>query len=115
MSGSDQSSVRAPASEICAAEVLAEAKVLVVDDHESNVALLELLLRGAGITAVYGVTDAREVVPRCLELRPDLVLLDLHMPHMDGCEVLTALHAARPHQSYPTASSSPAGRSATGW
>ena len=79
-----------------AGDVLADSTVLVVDDDASNVALLELVLRDAGVTAVYGLTDARAVVSRCLELRPDLLLLDLHMPHMDGCAVLAALQAALP-------------------
>lgn len=81
-------------------DVLADATVLVVDDHASNIALLELLLRGAGVRTVESLTDAREVVSRCLELQPDLVLLDLHMPHMDGCEVLAALQAAIPSDTY---------------
>jgi EAL domain-containing protein (putative c-di-GMP-specific phosphodiesterase class I)/AmiR/NasT family two-component response regulator len=79
---------------------MAEATVLVVDDHESNVALLQLLLHNAGVSAVHGLTDAREVVARCLELRPDLLLLDLHMPHMDGCAVLAALQAALPADTF---------------
>jgi len=76
--------------------VLADSTVLVVDDDPSSVALLDLLLRDAGVASVHGLTDARAVIPRCLELRPDLVLLDLHMPHMDGCAVLAALQAALP-------------------
>jgi EAL domain-containing protein (putative c-di-GMP-specific phosphodiesterase class I)/CheY-like chemotaxis protein len=70
------------------------ARFLVVDDQESNVLLLDRLLRSAGAREIHRVTDAREAVPRCLELRPDLVLLDLHMPHLDGVAVLTQLQAA---------------------
>jgi EAL domain-containing protein (putative c-di-GMP-specific phosphodiesterase class I)/FixJ family two-component response regulator len=81
-------------------DVLADATVLVVDDHAANVALLELLLRHAGVRDVHGVTDPREVVSCCLELRPDLVLLDLHMPEMDGCAVLHALQAALPAETF---------------
>lgn len=96
-------------------DVLAGATVLVVDDHASNVALLELLLRGAGVGAVHSLMDAREVVSRCLELEPDLVMLDLHMPHMDGCEVLMALQAEIPTDTFLpvlvlTADDSPAAR-----
>jgi EAL domain-containing protein (putative c-di-GMP-specific phosphodiesterase class I) len=45
---------------------------------------------------VHGVTDSRLAVERCLELRPDVVLLDLRMPHLDGVAVLHALRAAVP-------------------
>jgi EAL domain-containing protein (putative c-di-GMP-specific phosphodiesterase class I)/CheY-like chemotaxis protein len=79
---------------------LADAVVLVVDDHEPNVVLLERLLRAAGLTAVHGLSDARQVVARCLELQPDLVLLDLHMPHVDGCAVLVELQAALPADTF---------------
>src|SRR5687768_14923705 len=79
---------------------LADATVLVVDDHGSNVTLLEHVLRAAGVTEVHSVTDSRQVVKCCLELEPDLVLLDLHMPHLDGYEVLAALREALPADVY---------------
>jgi EAL domain-containing protein (putative c-di-GMP-specific phosphodiesterase class I)/CheY-like chemotaxis protein len=79
---------------------LAEAVVLVVDDHESNLTLLERTLRSAGITHIHTFTDSREVVTQCLNLRPDLILLDLHMPHMDGYDVLDALRAALPDDTF---------------
>ena len=74
--------------------LFAAARLLVVDDQESNVFLLDRLLRSAGAREVHHVLDAREVVTRCLDLRPDLVLLDLHMPHLDGVTVLRHLQAA---------------------
>lgn len=77
-------------------DALSQATVLVVDDHEPNVALLDVLLRRAGVMSVHGLTDSRDAVSRCLELRPDLMLLDLHMPHMDGLAVLAALRTALP-------------------
>jgi len=70
--------------------------VLIVDDQESNVVLLERLLKRSGLDNVHGITDPRDAVARVLELRPDLLLLDLHMPHLDGYEVLDALRAAMP-------------------
>ena len=71
--------------------VLSEATIIIVDDHPPNVTLLEMLLRSAGVKRVQGITDPGDAVARCLELRPDLLLLDLHMPHLDGFGVMEAL------------------------
>jgi EAL domain-containing protein (putative c-di-GMP-specific phosphodiesterase class I)/FixJ family two-component response regulator len=75
---------------------LAEATVLIVDDEETNVTLLERTLRSSGVARVHGITDPRQVVPRCLDEEPDLILLDLHMPHLNGYQVMEALQAALP-------------------
>lgn len=82
------------------AATLATARVLIVDDQQANVALLQRMLRAEGITGAHGVTDPREAVPRCLELDADLVLLDLHMPQMDGFAVLAELREALPAHAY---------------
>jgi EAL domain-containing protein (putative c-di-GMP-specific phosphodiesterase class I)/DNA-binding response OmpR family regulator len=76
-------------------DVMAKARVVVVDDSAANVALLERLLRTASISDVHGITDSREALTRIAELEPDLVLLDLHMPHVDGFELLRGLRSAR--------------------
>jgi EAL domain-containing protein (putative c-di-GMP-specific phosphodiesterase class I) len=62
--------------------------VLVVDDNTSNVALLRALLEDEGLHRVHTETDSREVSRLLAEQNPDLVLLDLHMPHLDGHQVL---------------------------
>ena len=74
--------------------------VLVVDDQPANVALLERLLASAGLTNVHGLTDPYQAVQRCLDIGADLVLLDLHMPGMDGFAVLSALRAALPPDAF---------------
>ena len=76
------------------------ASVLVVDDHPANVALLERVIRGAGIRDVHGVTDPRQAVGRCLEIDADLVLLDLHMPHKDGFAVMSDLRDRLPDDAF---------------
>lgn len=79
---------------------LADASIVVVDDQEANVVLLERLLRAAGATQVHVVTDPRHAVRRCLEVGADLVLLDLHMPHLTGVEVLEQLRASLPPDAF---------------
>jgi EAL domain-containing protein (putative c-di-GMP-specific phosphodiesterase class I) len=69
--------------------------VLVVDDHEINVNLLRHVLAKAGIGPVYGVTSPRQAIDLYRSVRPDLVLLDLHMPDMDGFAVMDALAELR--------------------
>ena len=68
-----------------------EARILVCDDQEANVALLERMLDGAGYVHVAATTDSRQVVGMCTQSPPDLILLDLQMPHADGFEVMRQL------------------------
>ncbi|MGH2554927.1 MAG: ATP-binding response regulator [Actinomycetota bacterium] len=69
----------------------AEARILVVDDEPPNVALLEQALSRAGYANVCGLTDSREVPNALKTFQPDLLLLDLYMPHVDGFGVLSTL------------------------
>jgi PAS domain S-box-containing protein len=72
-------------------EPFAWSPVLVVDDDEASALLaLKLLLR-AGLRQVDTLTDARLVLDWVEEHDPDLVLLDLHMPYLDGYTVLSQL------------------------
>ncbi|MDQ7849897.1 MAG: response regulator [Armatimonadota bacterium] len=71
-----------------------DAVILVVDDEETNVLLLRRLLEQAGYSGVVSTTDPRQVLPLHQALSPDLILLDLHMPYLDGFAVLERL---RPH------------------
>ena len=66
-------------------------KILIVDDQKSNILLLEQILEQAGYQCVRGLTDSLKAVPVYNEFRPDLVLLDLNMPNMDGFDVMAAL------------------------
>ncbi|HEX2188486.1 MAG TPA: ATP-binding protein [Longimicrobiaceae bacterium] len=70
---------------------LARAAILVVDDEPSNVELLEMILADEGYTRVVSVGDSRQAAERYDEVSPDLVLLDLHMPHQDGFAVMRRL------------------------
>jgi len=67
------------------------ASILIVDDQESNVSLLEQLLREAGYTGVFSTMNPQEVCTLHRKNRYDLILLDLQMPGMDGFQVIEAL------------------------
>jgi putative two-component system response regulator len=63
---------------------LAEARLLIVDDEPANVRLMQRILERAGYTDLRTTSDSREAIPLFREFAPDLILLDLHMPHLDG-------------------------------
>lgn len=65
-----------------------ECRILVVDDEPANVILLERLLGRAGYTSVTGTTEPEEVVKHLQTTPPDILLLDLHMPRIDGFAIL---------------------------
>jgi PAS domain S-box-containing protein len=67
------------------------ASILIVDDQESNVALLEQLLSEAGYTHVASTLNPQEVCALHRKNRYDLILLDLQMPGMDGFAVMEGL------------------------
>ena len=71
-------------------EILA-AHILIVDDQESNVALLEQMLADAGYTHVSSTLNPLEVCALHRKYAYDLILLDLQMPGMDGFQVMEGL------------------------
>src|SRR5687768_3359669 len=75
---------------------LTKANILVVDDDPSIALLLETTLTLGGYHSVTAITDARWAAHTFLTMRPDLVLLDLHMPHIDGYELLQSLSMELP-------------------
>ena len=74
-------------------------QILIVDDNLVNIHVLELVLKVAGYTNLHSTTDPRQVLPLYTALRPDLILLDLQMPHLDGFAVLEQLRAVWPKAS----------------
>lgn len=67
--------------------------LLIVDDEPANLLLLERMLSSQGYQQLELVADPRRVIERYQACRPDLVLLDINMPHLDGYEVIEQLKA----------------------
>jgi CheY-like chemotaxis protein len=66
------------------------ASILVVEDNEDNITLIDYLLKAHGYTPLLA-REGSEGVRLAIENLPDLVLLDIRMPGMDGYEVAAAL------------------------
>ena len=66
------------------------AKVLIIDDEESNRRLLEILVQAEGYTALVAA-DGESGIALTITEQPDVILLDLMMPGLDGFEVVRRL------------------------
>jgi CheY-like chemotaxis protein len=78
----------------------ARQRVLVVEDDEATRQLLQRMLIGEG-WQVAEAANGRVALGRLAEMRPDLILLDLIMPEMDGFEFLVELRKTPAHRSIP--------------
>jgi CheY-like chemotaxis protein len=79
---------------------VAKAKILVADDDAATRQMLELLLQDEGYEVLLA-RNGMEVVQQVESQAPDLVLLDLMMPEMDGYEALNALRESGRLRSMP--------------
>ncbi len=64
------------------------ARILVVDDELTNLNVLLRMLERAGFNALHGVHEAQAVLKTVVDFQPDVILLDLHMPGVNGVELL---------------------------
>ncbi len=77
-----------------------QARILIVDDQQANVCLLERILNRAGYTRLTSTTDSRQAAALFSQIEPDLVLLDLAMPGLDGFGVIEQIAPLIPKESY---------------
>lgn len=73
------------------ADVERDALVMLIDDEPINVTVARKFLERAGYTRFVEITDATEAVARCYAEEPDVLLLDLMMPHVSGLDILATL------------------------
>ena len=67
-------------------------RILAIDDEEANVLLLASLLEREGYTDVHCLTNPAKALEAYIELAPDVVLLDLMMPGIDGFQLLESFN-----------------------
>ena len=79
---------------------LKTASILIVDDQQANLDLIDAFLTDDGYTGLRMMTDPRAGLEAFRRQRPDLVLLDLHMPRMDGFSLLAEMRALVPEGEY---------------
>ncbi|MBI2095544.1 MAG: response regulator [Candidatus Omnitrophica bacterium] len=77
-----------------------EKTILVADDEPDHLLMVEALLTERGYTVVLASTG-REAVEEAVQSRPNLILLDILMPEMDGTEVATVLKSDPETQAIP--------------
>jgi putative two-component system response regulator len=65
-----------------------QSKILVIDDNPANVLLLEKMLRLNRFRNIMTLTDPRQAYDSIHQYHPDLILLDLQMPYLNGFEIL---------------------------
>jgi putative two-component system response regulator len=69
------------------------ARIFIVDDEPANLKLLDKMLTTQGYDQLVLIQDPREVLEKYRETSPDLILLDINMPHLDGYQVMEQLNA----------------------
>ena len=77
-------------------------KILVVDDEKDILELVSIILSEGDIT-VYKAEDGRSALEIAKEKKPDLILLDIMMPEIDGWEVLRMLKKEKETKDIPVA------------
>ena len=75
-------------------------KILVVDDNESFLDMLVFALKTEGFK-VTGVQDGLEALTQAKHIKPDLIILDLMIPHLDGHKVCRLIKRDREIQHIP--------------
>ena len=71
-------------------------KVLIVDDHEALRAGVRSVLQAHDIEVCGEASNGQEALAKAVELRPDLVILDITMPVMDGFSAAREIHKRLP-------------------
>ncbi len=72
-------------------EAVLNARILIVDDQASSIILLESILKKTGFKNIVSLSDSRIAIDTYNKIHPDLLILDLNMPYVDGFEIMAKL------------------------
>ncbi len=78
-------------------EVSRSTRILIAEDNPINTTVLMRLLRKHGFKDIHHAKDGLDTVERFLATKPDIVLMDVHMPRMDGYEATKQIRAGDKH------------------
>ena len=81
-------------------DMLQTARLLIVDDNVANICLLSNVLNRLGFRFIESTTDSRETFGLLERFKPDLIMLDLNMPHLDGFAVMQQLSRIIPRETF---------------
>lgn len=80
---------------------LYKSKILVIDDTELNIAVLLTYLKNSGFYNFETAANGKEALDKITEFQPDLVIVDLVMPVMDGFEFIKRIRSMPEYQTLP--------------
>lgn len=76
-------------------EQIFNARILILDDQKLHAFFLKEILQQQGYKNILCLMDPLKAIPTCKEFKPDLIVLDMLMPHLDGFQVMEQLHDFR--------------------
>ena len=72
---------------------MSNARIMMVDDEPTTIDVVKMFLEDAGYTQFITTVDSSETLETMAESLPDVILLDLMMPKVDGFDILTTMRA----------------------
>jgi putative two-component system response regulator len=79
-----------------------QSKVLIVDDEHVNIEIVKAYLEEEGFENLISTTDATQAINQMRQQKPDIVLLDINMPHISGLEILEYMRGNQDLMLIPT-------------
>ncbi|MFA6378525.1 MAG: HD domain-containing phosphohydrolase [Candidatus Omnitrophota bacterium] len=88
-------------------DLILKAKILIIDDQKLHIGLLEDILRKSGYVNIKSTTNPQDAIDLYQEYQPDLILLDLEMPKIDGFIIMAQLKEVTGEERLPLLALSP--------